>query len=170
MEAEASPTMLYKMLKDTLALANFVCLQCARQGTAPHGHRTGTARRCAAPLSWQSWGERVCVFSCDSMYVQTLVPYTFVMIPDTGWFKHRPPNSFRRQCPRRFWELDPEFLHMCLMCPCRARTHLHIYFFSPDIWGFVFFGNIWVLRDPTFSVKKNKKQKTQHVKGSAGTH
>ena len=71
METEASPTMLYKMLKDTLALANFVCLLAlsgmyeikhsqARHSTAQQRtalHRTarhGTARRCPAPLSWRS--------------------------------------------------------------------------------------------------------------------
>ena len=30
---------------------------------------------------------------------------------DTGWFKHISPNFLRVQCPRRFFERDPEFLH-----------------------------------------------------------
>ena len=30
----------------------------------------------------------------------------------TGWFKRKPRNSFRRLCPFRFWELDPEKLHV----------------------------------------------------------
>ena len=28
------------------------------------------------------------------------------------WFKHKTLNSFRVQCPRRFLEIDPEFLHV----------------------------------------------------------
>ena len=28
-----------------------------------------------------------------------------------GWFKHKTLNSFRCQCPRRFFAFDPEILH-----------------------------------------------------------
>ena len=47
------------------------------------------------------------------------VPYAkTVLVP--GWFKLIAPNSFSVQCPRRFCELDPEMLHTCFTCPCRA--------------------------------------------------
>ena len=34
------------------------------------------------------------------------------------WFLHL--IAQKSKCPRRFWEIDPEILHTCLMCPCRA--------------------------------------------------
>ena len=39
----------------------------------------------------------------------------------------------------------------------------------PDIWVFVFSGDIWVLREPTFSAEKNTHTHT-FVKGSTGAH
>ena len=30
------------------------------------------------------------------------------------------------------------------------------------MWGFVFGGDIWVLRDPTFSAEKNKNKQKKH--------
>ena len=42
-----------------------------------------------------------------------------------------------------------------------------MYIFPPDFWVFVFFGDIWVLRDPPFSAGKKKKK---IVKGSAGAY
>ena len=69
----------------------------------------------------------------------------------TGWFKHKTPNSFRCQCPRRFWE-TLKFC-TCLMCPCRD---LNDFFFPPDIRVLVFWGG-YLLRDPIFSPEKKKK-------------
>ena len=44
-------------------------------------------------------------------------------------------------------------------------------FFSSDIWVFVFFGDIWVLRDPKFSAKEtiNKKKKSIRQRLGKGT-
>ena len=40
--------------------------------------------------------------------------------------------------PRRFWELDPEILYTCSMCPCRAFYESFFFqlfcFFSPKMW------------------------------------
>ena len=78
---------------------------------------------------------------------------------DIGWFKHKTPNSFRCQRPRRFWELDPEILHACLVYPCRAFNEwgFLVLVFSSDFWVLVNFGIFGSWRDPTFSAKKKKK-------------
>ena len=38
-------------------------------------------------------------------------------------------NALQSKCPRRFWEMDPEVLHACLMCPCQALYEC--FFFLP---------------------------------------
>ena len=46
----------------------------------------------------------------------------------------------KSKCQRRFWELDPELLHTCWMCPCRAFYgcfFLVFWFFSAENMGFL---------------------------------
>ena len=67
----------------------------------------------------------------------------------TGWFKHITPNYFRVQRSRRFWETDPEILHACLMCPCRALYKCLSFLFR-QMFGFSYFlGYLCLLSDPT---------------------
>ena len=40
-------------------------------------------------------------------------------------------TAHKFKCPRHFWEIDPEFLHTCLICPCRA---FDVFFFSLELW------------------------------------
>ena len=50
----------------------------------------------------------------------------------------------------------PNFFRTCSMCLCPACYECFfcfLLFFSPDIWVFIFFWEIWVLRDPTFHAK-----------------
>ena len=58
-----------------------------------------------------------------------------LVVPGTGWFKHKTSNSFRVQCPRRFWVITPEMLHSCFMCPCRGLLRMAFFFlsFSPNM-------------------------------------
>ena len=88
----------------------------------------------------------------------------------TDWFKLKTSNSsIIVQCPRRFLEIDPEILHRCLICPCRAFDEcVCVFLFSPGMWVFIFLRDNRVLRDPTFPAKKTET-KTPFVKGSAGT-
>ena len=93
---------------------------------------------------------------------------------DIGWFKHKTPNSFRCQRPRRFWELDPEILHV-FSAPLPSLERMEVFcflFFSSDIWVCVFFWDIWVSRDPTFSAEKTHTHTHTHIlgKGSARAH
>ena len=99
------------------------------------------------------------------MYVQTLVPGAFVMMPDTGWFKHKPPNSFRRQCPRRFRVSDPEILHTCLMCPCRAFDECFSFLFFARYLIFCIFWKYLGLKGPHIYGRKRKKK--TFAKGSS---
>ena len=48
------------------------------------------------------------------------IRYTIYFNAATGSFKLIAPNLLRVQCPRRFWEIDPEILHTCLMFPCQT--------------------------------------------------
>ena len=78
----------------------------------------------------------------------TISRHTYISDDDdtklnTGWFKHKTQNSFRCQCPRRFWELDPEFLHTCLVCPCRAFNEFSSSSFFRPIFGFLYFLGIF---------------------------
>ena len=65
------------------------------------------------------------------------------------WFLHF--TAQKSKCPRRFWEIDPEFLRVCLMCPCRA--------FYEWVFLFLFFfvGNLG-------SLKTHISQKIQNPK------
>ena len=80
----------------------------------------------------------------------------------TGWFKHKTPNPFRVQRPRRFWEIGPENSHTCLMCPCLAFYEL--IFFSARYLGFCIFAIFGSERITHFQLKTTNK----NVKGSAG--
>ena len=78
------------------------------------------------------------------------------------------PDSFRLQCLRRFWDIDPELLHACLMCPCRA---FYVVFFvsccfRQIFWVFIFFLDIRVLVDLTFPAKKKKKNRKKLGRGT----
>ena len=35
----------------------------------------------------------------------------------------------KSKCPRRFLELDPQIMHTCLMCPCRASYEWVLFLF-----------------------------------------
>ena len=65
-------------------------------------------------------------------YIYILKPSNYNAKP---WFLHL--TAQKSKCPRRFWELDPEILHMCLICPCRAFCDwvFSSLFFSPKMWG-----------------------------------
>ena len=74
----------------------------------------------------------------------------------------------KSQRPRRFWEIDPDFLQTCSACPSWGSTFgfFGFYFFSPAIFG---------LRWSTFSEKSQpakdqaKKQKEKRrVRSSQG--
>ena len=98
----------------------------------------------------------------DSMNQEQILPSGTTMC--TGWFKLIAPNSFRvQQCPRHFWEIDPEVLHASFKVPLPNRQQKCVCFFPPGIWVFVFSGCLGLLRDPTFPAKKKKI-----VKGLAG--
>ena len=79
-------------------------------------------------------------------------------------------NGLRVECPRRFWEIDPEILHTCSMCPCRAFYQWDLFsFFFASYLGFCIFWDIWVLRDPVFPAKKKKnKNKKKSSKARQG--
>ena len=86
---------------------------------------------------------------------------------------HKPQNSFRCQCPRRFWEVDPEILHTCLVCPCRAFNECIFLFsvFFVRYLGFCFFLGYLGIKRPHIFGEKNKKNKRQNIrKGSARAH
>ena len=102
--------------------------------------------------------------SCCELFRMVVLQYynidgLYCCTRHTGWFKHQTPSSFRCQCPRRFLELDPEILHTCLMCPCRALNECFFSVFFARYVGFCIFWDIWVLRNPTFSAKKAKNTK-----------
>ena len=80
------------------------------------------------------------------------------------WFL--PFTAQKSKCPRRFWEIEPENLHACLMCPCRAfyQWGLFLFFFPLETWD--------PLR-PNYSNKYKPPKhlaKTNNLKGSAGAH
>ena len=89
---------------------------------------------------------RICSDISDRLYFLLRIGVESIaagFVLSTGWFKHKTPNSFRVRCPRRFWEMDPEFMHTCLMCPCRAFYESFFFFFSlfRQVFGFlIFFG------------------------------
>ena len=91
----------------------------------------------------------------------------------TGWFKHKKPKSLQSSMPtRRFWEIDPEILHTCLICPCQAcyEWGFRFFVFFRQIFGFFFFFlDIWVLRGPTFPAKKPKTKKPIRKRLGRGT-
>ena len=96
----------------------------------------------------------------DGLLLLVLLSATRYSIPGTGWFKHKTPNSFRRQCPRRFWELDPELLHTCLMCPCRAFNEcffFRFFVFFTRCLGFCIFWRYLGFKGPHIFAEKNKK-------------
>ena len=65
-----------------------------------------------------------------------------LLLGATGWFKHKTPNSFRVQWPRRLWEIDPEILHV-LDVPLLSllRMFFFVSVYVRQIFGFLhFFG------------------------------
>ena len=57
------------------------------------------------------------------------------------------------------------------MCPCRAFNECFFlcFFYSSDIWGFVFFEDIWGLRQPIFSSEKKTNIRKRLGKGTFNT-
>ena len=120
----------------------------------------------------KSWLRRTNIKSNLTPKIEdTLKPSNYDAKP---WFLHF--TAQKSKCPRRFWQIDPEKLHTCLMCPCRAFYECVFLFFFFN-WKF---GVPW---DPDIAKKnkkkqeisgevKNKKQfKNNHfLKGSAGPH
>ena len=86
-----------------------------------------------------------------------------LLLGATGWFKHKTPNSFRVQWPRRLWEIDPEILHV-LNVPLPSLLRMFFFRFclcSPDIWVLAFF---WIFGSYGIShfqrIKTRKKEKS----------
>ena len=64
----------------------------------------------------KNWLRRANIKSGLTPKIQcTLKPSNYDAKP---WFLHF--TARKSKCPRRFWEIDPENLHTCSMCPCRA--------------------------------------------------
>ena len=85
----------------------------------------------------------------------------YFCIRPTGWFKHKTQNSFRCQCPRRFWELDPEILYTCFVCPCRSLTNgafSFVCFFRQIFFVLFFWGYLGRKRPYIFGEKKKEKE------------
>ena len=87
----------------------------------------------------------------------------------TGWFKRKTQNSFRCQCPRRFWELDPEILHVCLVCPCQACNGCFCFFSFRQILRFSFFRGIFVSEETPHFRRKKKNIRERLGKGTVST-
>ena len=78
-------------------------------------------------------------------------------LSSTGCFKLIAANSFSVQCPRRFWEIDPEiFAHTRVLYPPAERL-TNFSFFWARYLCFCIFYDIWVMRDPTFPAEEKKK-------------
>ena len=65
----------------------------------------------------------------------------------TGWFKVNEPNLSRAGSSRRFLETDPEFLDTWSMSPCLPNGVCAV---CQTFGGFIFFKNIWALRNAKF--------------------
>ena len=66
---------------------------------------------------------------------------------------------------RRFWEIDPEIVHTCLLFP--YRTVDEFFFFSPAVFFFfVFFWVFWFFGILHFLQKKNKNVRTGLGRGT----
>ena len=77
------------------------------------------------------------------------------------------PNPFRVQCSRRFREIDPENVHsheFNVPLPSLLRMNGFFFFFliARCLGLFLYFWDIWVLRDPRFPAKSNKTRKKHH--------
>ena len=83
----------------------------------------------------------------------------------TGWFKHKIPNYFRVQCPRLFWEIGPEMLHTCSMCPCRAfhEWGSFVFLFFRQMFDFFYFWGYLGLKGSHFSSEIKQKNKKKHA-------
>lgn len=104
--------------------------------------------------------EEMCIYIFATSFA--MVGFHFV----TGWFKLIAPNSFRVHCLRHYWEIDPEISHVFNVPLPRLFCHL----FFREIVGFLYFWEIWFLRDPTFPAKKKSTHKHTCITGSAGAH
>ena len=93
--------------------------------------------------------------------------FFFLYFDTTGWFKRKTPNFFRRQCPRRFWEIDPEILHTCSMRPCRAINDFFFLFFRQIYIFFVCWGIFGSEGNPHFPRKQTNKT-THSLKAPQG--
>ena len=78
----------------------------------------------------------------------TLKPSNYVAKP---WFLHF--TAQKPKCPRRFWEIDPEILHTCLVC---------------TFYDFFFFFSRWkcgIPQDPIFPKIQNPKYLAKKKEG-----
>ena len=72
----------------------------------------------------KNWLRRTTIKSILTPKIEsTLKPSNYDAKP---WFL--PFTAQKSKCPRRFWEIEPEILHSCLMCPCRAFYERGFYF------------------------------------------
>ena len=88
----------------------------------------------------------------------TLKPSNYDAKP---WFLHL--IAQKSKCPRRFWELDPEFLHTCFMCPCRA-------YYECVFCSFLFAENVGSLKTQISRKKQDPKYLTKRTKTVSYTH
>ena len=85
-----------------------------------------------------------------------------ISVPAGSSIKPQIPSEFNVHAvfERKSLQVDPEFLHTCLMCLCRAfyKSFLRSFFvcFWPDIWVFVF---------PKFPAKRKEKQSQKARQG-----
>ena len=113
--------------------------------------------------SWQWYKTKFCIPMYDTLFGATPDGNgkdNPASISVTGWFKHTTPNCFRRQCPRRFWELDPEILHVFWCAPAEpSRMGVFCFLFFRQTFGFCFcFWYLGLKETPHFRRKKNKKE------------
>ena len=112
------------------------------------------------------WGSRPCLF----MIISNTKRH-----PNNTKTDQLPISEVITGLPRPYHNINPKFLKMsmstpllrvriwkfahntCLMCPCRAFNEC--FFLCVFVRYLVFFCDIWVLRDTTFSAKKQKTEK-----------
>ena len=117
----------------------------------------------AIPQPGRSW----CVTFCFEMAVLRLC---MVILLENAYrlVQSYIPNSFRVQCPRRFLQLGPDFLHTCSMCICRAFYEWGFWFFFffllfRQIFGFLYILGYLGLKGFHISSEKKKEATRQRL-------